>query len=128
MDPSILLTGASGYIGGRLLRSLEEGGHAVRCLARHPDKVVPTAPTTEVVAGDCLDEASLDRALAGVQCAYYLVHSLARQECLNIEALSRIGAAQLETALSFAAQVSALACMRAGADPPYARDVVPVGE
>ena len=37
----------------------------------------PTRPTTEVVQGDCLDEASLDRALAGVQSAYYLVHSMA---------------------------------------------------
>ena len=77
MDASILLTGATGYIGGRLLRVLEEGGHAVRCLARHPEKVAATKPTTQVVAGDCLDEASLDRALPGVQCAYYLVHSMA---------------------------------------------------
>jgi uncharacterized protein YbjT (DUF2867 family) len=77
MNASILLTGATGYIGGRLLQSLEEGGHAVRCLARQPEKVAPTRPTTEVVAGDCLDEASLDRALVGVQSAYYLVHSMA---------------------------------------------------
>ena len=77
MDVSILLTGATGYIGGRLLRSLEEGGHAVRCLARQPEKVAPIKLTTEVVAGDCLDEASLDGALAGVRCAYYLVHSMA---------------------------------------------------
>jgi uncharacterized protein YbjT (DUF2867 family) len=77
MGASILLTGATGYIGGRLLRSLEEGGHAVRCLARQPAKVAPTRTTTEVVAGDCLDEASLNRALTGVQFAYYLVHSMA---------------------------------------------------
>ena len=77
MERSILLTGASGYVGGRLLRSLEGGGHAVRCLARQPARVAPTRPTTEVVAGDCLDEASLDRALAGVKSAYYLVHSMA---------------------------------------------------
>jgi lipocalin/uncharacterized protein YbjT (DUF2867 family) len=77
MNASILLTGATGYIGGRLLRSLEEGGHAVRCLVRHPDKVAATRSTTEVVAGDCLDEASLDKALVGVQSAYYLVHSMA---------------------------------------------------
>ncbi len=73
----ILLTGASGYVGGRLLRSLEGGGYAVRCLARQPGNVAPTSPTTEVVAGDCLDESSLDRALAGVKSAYYLVHSMA---------------------------------------------------
>jgi uncharacterized protein YbjT (DUF2867 family) len=77
MDVSILLTGATGYIGGRLLRSLEDGGHAVRCLARQPEKVAPIKLTTEVVAGDCLDEASLDGALVGVHCAYYLVHSMA---------------------------------------------------
>jgi len=51
MSASILLTGATGYIGGRLLRSLEEGGHAVRCLARQPARVRPTSATTEVVAG-----------------------------------------------------------------------------
>jgi uncharacterized protein YbjT (DUF2867 family) len=77
MGSRILLTGATGYIGGRLLRSLEEGGHVVRCLARRPAKVATTRPTTEVVAGDCLDEASLGRALAGVRSAYYLVHSMA---------------------------------------------------
>ena len=73
----ILLTGATGYIGGRLLRSLEEAGYFVRCLARHPQSVVTVRSTTEVVAGDCLDEASLDRAFAGVKVAYYLVHSMA---------------------------------------------------
>lgn len=73
----ILLTGATGYIGGRLLRSLEEAGYFVRCLARHPQSVVTVRSTTEVVAGDCLDEASLDGALADVRCAYYLVHSMA---------------------------------------------------
>jgi uncharacterized protein YbjT (DUF2867 family) len=77
MGSRILLTGATGYIGGRLLRSLEEGGHLVRCLARQPAKVATTRATTEVVAGDCLDEASLGRALAGVRSAYYLVHSMA---------------------------------------------------
>jgi uncharacterized protein YbjT (DUF2867 family) len=72
----ILLTGATGYVGGRLLRHFEEARLPVRCLARQPGKLATTAPTTEVVQGDCLDEASLDRALAGVDTAYYLVHSM----------------------------------------------------
>ena len=76
MSAGILLTGATGYIGGRLLRRFEEDGRAVRCLVRRPDGLDATAPTTEVVQGDCLDEASLDRALAGVHSAYYLVHSM----------------------------------------------------
>ena len=77
MTQPVLLTGATGYIGGRLLRRLEEDGRSVRCLARHPERVAPARAATEVVRGDCLDEASLGPALAGVECAYYLVHSMA---------------------------------------------------
>ncbi len=73
----VLLTGASGYIGGRLLTGLEKAGWPVRCLARHPEFLRPrVAPNTEVVKGDCLDPASLPPALAGVHTAYYLVHSM----------------------------------------------------
>jgi uncharacterized protein YbjT (DUF2867 family) len=72
----VLLTGATGYIGSRLLRRLEDDGRAVRCLGRHPERVAATKPTTEIVRGDCLDEASLEPALAGVSVAYYLVHSM----------------------------------------------------
>ena len=73
----ILLTGAGGYIGSRLLRALEKDGCAVRCLARQPGRVAAGASTTQVVAGDCLDEASLRAAMKGVGQAYYLVHSMA---------------------------------------------------
>ena len=72
-----LLTGASGYIGSRLLRDLEEGGSVVRCLARRPARIAAGRATTEVVSGDCLDEASLLAAMDGVDQAYYLVHSMA---------------------------------------------------
>ena len=77
MAATILLTGASGYIGSRLLRVLEEGGRAVRCLSRQPGRIVAGRATTEVVPGDCLDEASLVAAMDGVDQAYYLVHSMA---------------------------------------------------
>jgi lipocalin/uncharacterized protein YbjT (DUF2867 family)/ligand-binding SRPBCC domain-containing protein len=77
MAGTILLTGASGYVGSRLLRVLEEGGCAVRCLARQPWRVGPSRATTAVVAGDCLDEASLVAAMDGIDQAYYLVHSMA---------------------------------------------------
>ncbi|MDH4252612.1 MAG: NAD(P)H-binding protein, partial [Nitrospira sp.] len=73
----ILLTGASGYIGGRLLPSLEQGGYRLRCLARHPEILKPkVGPMTEVVVGDVLDRPSLDSALRGVDVAYYMVHSM----------------------------------------------------
>jgi uncharacterized protein YbjT (DUF2867 family) len=75
--PLVLLTGATGYIGGRLLKTLERTGKRVRCLARRPEFLEPrVAPGTEVVKGDCLDQGSLVPALAGVQAAYYLVHSM----------------------------------------------------
>lgn len=73
----ILLTGATGYVGGRLLLALEQRGAKLRCLARRPEILEPKlAETTEVVAGDVLDRASLDPALEGVKVAYYLIHSM----------------------------------------------------
>jgi uncharacterized protein YbjT (DUF2867 family) len=73
----VLLTGATGYVGGRLLQSLEHQGYRLRCLARRPDFLKPkVAPSTEVVGGDLLDRISLDAALEGVHAAYYLVHSM----------------------------------------------------
>lgn len=75
--PHVLVTGATGYIGGRLLPVLESAGVRLRCLARQPAALASrVAPTTEIVAGDLLDTASLDRALAGIDVAYYLVHSM----------------------------------------------------
>jgi uncharacterized protein YbjT (DUF2867 family) len=77
-EPSvILLTGATGYIGGRLLRLLEKQGYRVRGLARRPEVLRQKADaSTEVVAGDLLDRSSLDTALRGIDAAYYLVHSM----------------------------------------------------
>ena len=73
----VLLTGATGYIGGRLLKGLEKAGRSVRCLARNPEFLkMRAAAKTEVVKGDCLDPASLPAVMAGVHTAYYLVHSM----------------------------------------------------
>jgi uncharacterized protein YbjT (DUF2867 family) len=75
--PLILLTGATGYIGGRLLAELESKGLRLRCLARRPAYLrARVAPSTEVVQGDILDPASLRAAMAGVDTAFYLVHSM----------------------------------------------------
>lgn len=75
--PLILLTGATGYVGGKLLPLLEERGLRVRCLARRPEMLKSKIrPGTEVVAGDLLDPEGLRQALEGTQTAYYLVHSM----------------------------------------------------
>ena len=76
-SPLILITGASGYIGGRLHRVLEERGERVRCIARRPKYLrAKVSDSTEVERGDLLDEESLGRALKGVHTAYYLIHSM----------------------------------------------------
>jgi uncharacterized protein YbjT (DUF2867 family) len=92
----ILLTGATGYIGSRLLRELEADGCTVRCLARQPARVAASRATTEVVTGDCLDAASLDAAMTGVDQAFYLVHSMAsgaRFAALDRKAAANFGRA-----------------------------------
>jgi uncharacterized protein YbjT (DUF2867 family) len=88
---AILITGASGYVGGRLLPLLEAGGHAVRCLARRPENLLPrVAAGTEVVCGDVMDRASLNDALAGIDTAYYFVHSMGTHR--DFEQLDRVAA------------------------------------
>ncbi len=73
----IALTGATGYVGGRLLHALEARGARVRCLSRRPEYLeARVAPGTEVVLGDMLRPETLRPALEGVETAYYLVHSM----------------------------------------------------
>jgi uncharacterized protein YbjT (DUF2867 family)/uncharacterized protein YndB with AHSA1/START domain len=79
-DAPVLVTGASGYIGGRLVPRLLEAGYAVRCLARSPRKLADRPwsahPRVEIVAGDAAEVDSLHRAMAGCGPAFYLLHSM----------------------------------------------------
>lgn len=76
-DSLVLLTGATGYVGGRLLKKLESLGVTTRCLARRPEHLQSKiGPGVEVVAGDVMDRQCLAAACAGVHTAYYLVHSM----------------------------------------------------
>jgi uncharacterized protein YbjT (DUF2867 family) len=79
MRPLILVTGATGYIGGRLVPRLLAMGYRVRCLVRDPARLQgrPWQSDVEIVAGDMLQLESLAPAMQGVSAAYYLVHSLA---------------------------------------------------
>lgn len=77
----VLVAGATGYIGRRLVSELVASGHTVRCLARTPSKLDSEVwrSDVEVVAGDVLDAASLVPAFANIDVAYYLVHSIGSQ-------------------------------------------------
>jgi uncharacterized protein YbjT (DUF2867 family) len=71
----VLLTGATGYVGGELLPTLLERGHAVRAMTRDPSRArLPRG--VEVVAGDVVRGTGLDEALEGIDVALYLVHSM----------------------------------------------------
>jgi uncharacterized protein YbjT (DUF2867 family) len=69
----VLVTGASGFVGGRLASALEETAHEVRAMTRHPERYRGAGTP---VGGDVADESSLRTALDGCEAAYYLVHSL----------------------------------------------------
>ena len=73
----VLVTGATGFVGARLVAALAEEGHRVRAMTRRPESYVgPGTP----VAGDVADPESLGPALAGVDAAYYLIHSLGSED------------------------------------------------
>ncbi len=75
----ILLTGATGFVGGRLLHALTGHGFQVRCLVRSPEKLrrqLFPEEEVEIVAGDLLQPETLDKTLDGIEVAYYMVHSM----------------------------------------------------
>jgi|HigsolmetaAR201D_1030396.scaffolds.fasta_scaffold02650_8 uncharacterized protein YbjT (DUF2867 family) len=72
----ILVTGAGGFVGSALIPRLEAAGHEVRAFARSAQRARAAGVDVEVVEGDAVTGAGLDRALAGVEVAYFLIHSM----------------------------------------------------
>lgn len=74
----VLVTGATGYIGRRLIKALSEKGYRIRCLSRKPEgRLRALFPDVEIFRGDLFKPDTIQRALEGVHTAYYLVHSMA---------------------------------------------------
>lgn len=97
----VLLTGATGYVGGRLLTCLQQRGVRVRCLTRRPEALkTRVSATTELVAGDVLDTSSLSSVFEGVDTAYYFVHSMGDNR--DFEAQDRIAATNFAKAATAA--------------------------
>lgn len=77
----VLVTGATGYIGGRLVPRLLDQGHIIRCVARNPSRLAGHPwPGVEIVAGNLSNSGDARRALQDIDVAYYLVHSMAGGE------------------------------------------------
>ncbi|NNJ47969.1 MAG: SDR family oxidoreductase [Acidimicrobiia bacterium] len=97
-SPLTLVTGATGYVGGRLVPRLLEAGHRVRCLTRDPAKLDldPWRDQVEVIQGDVLDLDSLRAAQQGCDYAYYLVHSMGHAD--DFGEADRRGAENFRTA------------------------------
>ena len=75
----ILVTGATGFIGGRLVPKLLAAGHTVRCITRDPAQLRDHfGDTIEIIAGDIFEPAALQAALDGIDIAYYLIHSMSK--------------------------------------------------
>jgi uncharacterized protein YbjT (DUF2867 family) len=77
-SPLYLVTGASGYVGGRLVRTLLENDYRVRVLVRDKYKIIgqPWASQVEICEGNADNPKDLEQALAGVHTVYYLLHSI----------------------------------------------------
>ncbi|HTJ38712.1 MAG TPA: SDR family oxidoreductase [Dactylosporangium sp.] len=87
-----LVTGATGYVGGRLVPRLLAAGHEVRCLTRDARRLrdVPWAPDVEIAEGDVAADAGLLEALRGVEVAYYLVHALGQDAFEEVDRQSAL--------------------------------------
>ncbi len=72
----VLVTGVTGYIGGRLVPALIDAGHTVRCFVRDPERIAGRFPNAEVACGDVFDRDQLRKALDKCDVAYYLIHSM----------------------------------------------------
>jgi len=92
-----LVTGATGYIGGRLLRRLVADRRPVRALARRPERL-PPLDGVEPVRGDLLTGAGLDAALEGCATVYYLVHSMEAANGADFSGRDRSAAAGFASA------------------------------
>ncbi len=81
MIGKVLVTGATGYVGGRLVPRLLAAGYSVRCMARDTSRLEGRSwPGAEIIQGDLLEPDTLEKVLTGIEVAYYLVHSMAAGE------------------------------------------------
>jgi uncharacterized protein YbjT (DUF2867 family) len=131
--PLCLVTGASGYIGGRLVPELLAAGYPARCMARDPGKLSdrPWSGEVEVAAADAMDPAAVRRALDGAGVAYYLIHSLgtgASFEQRDRDAAGIFAAAAASAGVQRIVYLGGIVSGPAGGLSPHLRSRAEVGE
>jgi uncharacterized protein YbjT (DUF2867 family) len=131
MEGVVLVAGASGYVGGRLIPALVQRGVRVRALSRNPERLEHLSRQgVQVVRGDVLDRRSLRIALQGVVAAYYLVHSMAGDGAASFADYDRYGAQNFARESKEVEQVIYLGGLGDPADnlSPHLRSRYEVGE
>jgi uncharacterized protein YbjT (DUF2867 family) len=131
--PHCLVTGASGYIGGRLVPELLSAGYAVRCMARDPGKLSdrPWSDRVEIAVADAMDGSAVRHALEGVDVAYYLIHSLgtgASFEQRDRTAAGTFGAAAKAAGVQRIVYLGGIISGQAGQLSPHLRSRAEVGD
>ena len=120
----ILIVGASGYVGGRLVALLAADGHELRLASRDPRGLKERFPDAEVVAVDLLDQTTLPAALEGIDTAYYLAHSMAGGESgfemRDLRAARWFGQAAREAGLKHIVYLGGLGDAASGLSPHLA--------
>ena len=109
----VLVTGATGFVGGRLVPALVDRGHDVVALVRDRGRYDPPEGVA-VAEGDLLDPGSFDAALEGVEAAYYLVHSMEGGADEDFAERDRRAASNFRTASSFMRLVSIMSAYGGG--------------
>lgn len=127
----VLVTGATGYIGGRLVPKLLEAGHMVRALARDSARLQGRFDGAEIAEGDLSEHDSIAGALRGVDAAYYLIHSMSRDggnfAATDREAAAMFADAARESQLERIVYLGGLG-VEGGALSPHLRSRQEVGE
>jgi uncharacterized protein YbjT (DUF2867 family) len=86
---NVLVTGVTGYIGSLIAPALQREGHAVRGFARRPDRVTLDLP---LIRGDAVTGEGLERAMEGIEVAYFLIHAMERTDGDSFSARERVAA------------------------------------
>lgn len=124
----VLVTGATGYIGGRLIPLLVEQGHKVRVLARDPERVAgrPWSRQVKIYPGNLLNHYTLDPSLEDVEVAYYLVHSLGNE--VDFRFVDRLAADNFVDAAQHIGHVVYLGALQPARPSPPLASRAQVGE